>query len=100
VLVADKAYSFGKVRRWARAHHVRAVLPSRADQPRVRARTRARFDRNLYRRRNIIERTIGHMKDKRAVGTRYDKLALNYQAMVQAALIYSYLRRLHPSDRA
>jgi transposase len=83
-----------------RAGVMRYVLPSRADQHRVRARTRARFDKKLYRRRNVIERTIGHLKDKRAVGTRYDKLALNYQAMVQAALIYFYLRSLHPSDTA
>jgi hypothetical protein len=76
------------------------MLPSQADQPRVQARTQARFDKKLYRRSNIIKRTIGHMKDKPAVGTRFDKLALTYQAMVQAALINSYVRRLHPSDNA
>ncbi|MFY1830313.1 IS5 family transposase [Myxococcus fulvus] len=100
VLVGDKGYSFGPVRRWARAHHVRAVLPSRSDQPRVNARCRAQFDPSLYRQRNVIERAVGHLKDKRAIGTRYDKLAVNYLAMVQVALICSYLRHLHPSDRA
>ncbi|MCY0996732.1 transposase [Myxococcus sp. MISCRS1] len=100
VLVGDRGYSFGPVRRWARAHHMRAVLPSRADPPRFNARCRARFDLALYRQSNVIERAVGHLKDKRAVGTRYDKLAVNDLSMVQVARIRSYLRHLHPSDRA
>ncbi len=98
--MSDKAYSFGPVRRWARAHHVRAVLPCRADQPLANARCRARFDKELYRQRNIIESSVGHLKEPRAIGTRYDTLAVNYVAMVQVALIHSCLRHLHPSDRA
>ena len=78
---------------------MRAVLPCRADQPRANARCRARFDKKLYRERNVIERAVGYLKENRAIGTRYDKLASNYLAMVQVALISSYLRHLHPSDR-
>ncbi|WAS89511.1 MULTISPECIES: IS5 family transposase [unclassified Corallococcus] len=99
-LVADKGYSFEAVRTWARKHHVRAMLPRRADQTRFNARCRTHFDPALYRQRNVIERAIGHLKDKRAIGARYDKLALNYLALVQVALIFSYLRHLHPSDTA
>lgn len=77
-----------------------ALLPSRSDPPRFNARCPARFDPGLYCQRNVIERAVGHLKDKRAVGTRYDKLAVKSLAMVQVALICSYLRHLHPSDWA
>lgn len=96
VLVGDKGYSFGPVRRWARKRRIRAVLPHRADQKRPRSKT---FDRALYRARNIIERVVGWLKERRRLGTRYEKLAVNYLAMVQLALIEDYLRRLDSADR-
>lgn len=100
VLVGDSAYSFGPVRQWARRHHVRAVLPHRKDQRHVNARSRSHFDRKLYRERAKAEQAVGHLKEFRAIATRYDKLAVNYVAMVQVALIFSYLRHLYPSDSA
>jgi len=100
ILVGDKGYSYGPVRRWARRHHVRAMLPRREDQPRINQRSQARFDRKLYRERHKVECAVGWLKECRAIATRYDKLAVNYLAMVQVALIHSYLRHLHPSDRA
>ena len=100
VLVGDAAYSYGLVRRWARAHHVRAVLPRRKDQRRINARCRTPFDKRTYRKRCKVEHVVGHLKEFRAVATRYDKLALNYEAGVQAACILGYLHRLYPSDTA
>lgn len=79
---------------------MRAVLPQRRDQRCVNKRSRAHFDRKLYRERSKVERAVGHLKECRAIATRYDKLAVNYLAMVQVALIFSYLRHLHPSDTA
>jgi transposase len=75
------------------------MLPRWANQGCFNARCHTRFVPALYRQRNIIERAIGHLKDKRAIGTRYDKLALNDQSLVQVALIF-YFRHLHPLDRA
>ena len=91
-IVADKAYTFRPLRQWARRHGLRAYLPRRKDQkPRGRPPV---FDREAYRRRPAIERLIGRLKEWRAVGTRYDKLAVNYLATVHVALIADYLRRL------
>ncbi|MEG3114861.1 transposase, partial [Salinicola sp. 4072] len=39
------------------------------------------------RRRNVIERLFGWMKEKRRLCTRYDKLAKSYRAMVTLACI-------------
>lgn len=97
-VVGDKAYTFRAVRSWARARRVRAYLPRRKDQkPRGRPPC---FDRAAYRRRPAIERLIGRLKEWRAIGTRYEKLAVNYLAAVQVALLRDFLRLLDSSDRA
>ncbi len=98
--MGDKGYSFSPVRQWARAHRVRCNIPWREDQRRLRARSRSRFERRLYRQRNVVERCIGHLKDYRRVATRHEKLALNYLAVAQVAVIARHLRRLAPSDSA
>lgn len=102
-LAGDKGYSYPHVRRWLRRHGVRAVIPYRKDQQP--ADRRHRLDAALYRERAGVEQCVGWLKEHRAVGTRFDKLAVNYRATVQLAMIRSYLRVLaragvDPSDRA
>jgi transposase len=41
-----------------------------------------------------VEQCVGWLKENRAVGTRFDKLAVNYLATVQLAVIRRYLREL------
>ncbi len=93
-LAGDKGYSFPGVRRWLRRHHIRAVIPTRSNQP-----PDPDFDRTRYRRRNVIERVVGWYKERRALGTRYDKLGVNYLALWYVAIIENLLRR-GLSDRA
>jgi transposase len=57
------------------------------------------FDRKRYRRRCTIEQCIGWLKECRRLGTRFEKLAVNYLAMVHLAFIQRYLRILF-SDTA
>ena len=56
-----------------------------------------RFDRTLYRRRNIIERAVGWLKNLRRIATRSEKLAVHYHSMVTIALIARYATK-HLSD--
>ena len=93
-LAGDKGYSYPRVRGWLRRHGIVAVIPYRKDQnPGDR---RHRFDRMAYRRRCVVEQCVGWLKECRAVGTRFDKLAVNYQATVKPAMIQRYLRKLAP----
>jgi Transposase DDE domain len=100
-LAGDKGYSYPTIRRWLQRHHIGAVIPSRHNQPREEA-----FDRATYRRRNLIERVVGWYKECRALGTRYEKLAVNYVALWIVALIdklvHKYPLQLQPelSERA
>ena len=59
-----------------------------------------------YRQRSRIEPVVGWYKECRALGTRYDKLAVNYLALWMVAsiekLLRKYWKRLEPglSERA
>ena len=86
-LAGDKGYSFPSVRRWLLRRRIRPVIPTRSDQP-----AEPDFDRERYRRRNIIERVVGWYKERRSLGTRYDKLATNYLALWYVAIIENLLR--------
>jgi transposase len=91
-LAGDEGYSYPHVRAWLRRRGVRAVIPRRKDQrPEDR---RHRLDRPLYRKRAAVEQCVGWLKESRAVGTRFDKLAVNYLATVHLAMIRRYLRVL------
>ena len=93
----DKGFSQPRIRNWLRRHSVRAVIPRRLDQhPEDR---RHQFDRRLYRMRSAVEQCIGWIKEPRRIGTRFEKLALNFLAMVHLAFIERYMRILF-SDRA
>jgi transposase len=94
-LTGDKAYSS---RAALRARRIRHTIPERDDQKANRARQGARggrrpaFDRARYRNRNQVERLMNRRKQFRAVATRFDKLAVRYQATVCVADIFIRLR--------
>jgi transposase len=91
-LAGDRGYSYPHIRRWLRRHGVKAVIPRRKDQRPDDG--RHRFDKAAYRRRSVVEQCVGWLKECRAVGTRFDKLAVNYAATVKLAMIQRYLRKL------
>lgn len=47
-----------------------------------------------------MERCVGWLKECRRIATRFEKLALNYLAMLKLAMIQRYLQILHLSDKA
>lgn len=90
-LAGDKGYSYPRIRRWCRRRRIKEVIPTRKDQPRA-----ERFDKPRYRRRNIIERVIGWYKEYRSLGTRHEKLGVNYVALWLVAMIEKSLKLLFP----
>ena len=97
-LTGDKAYSSRANRTALRARRIPHTIPERDDQKANRARRGARggrppaFDRERYRRRNQVARLMNRRKQFRAVATRFDKLAVRYQATVCVADIFIWLR--------
>ncbi len=94
-VVADRGYSYKKCRCLLRG---RCLVPERRDQQaRRRKKGRSggrpcRFDKEQYRRRNVVERTFLRLKQFRRVATRYDKLAQSYLAWATLASIRLWLR--------
>lgn len=95
-LAGDRGYSYPSVERWLLDREIESVIPQRRDQ--IRRMGRAPLDKRAYRRRSVIERCVGWLKENRHIATRYDKLASSFLAFVTLAFIRRYLRVLHPSD--
>jgi len=98
-VLADAAYDADRIRQWCRRRGVAATIKPNGSRGPRRGRPFA-FDRALYRERNVVERAIGHLKGPRRIGSRSEKPAVNYRAMVQVAFIERYLRVLESPDTA
>lgn len=84
-LIADKAYDANALREALEAAGAKAVIPSTATRARAIA-----YDKQLYKKRNLIERMFCRLKDFRRIATRYDKLARNFLAAAHIAAIVTW----------
>lgn len=89
-LAGDKGYSYPRIRDWLRERGIADVIARRSNQ-RVEGDDED-FDRETYRCRNVVERCVGWLEECRRIATRYEKLAVNYLAMLKVAMLQRYLR--------
>ncbi|WP_374214079.1 IS5 family transposase [Rhodococcus pyridinivorans] len=97
-VIADKAYSAGTIRRQLRSRGIAAVIPEKSDTIAARGRRGShggippKLDTELYKGRNVVERSFALAKQWRALATRYDKLAITYRAAVTLCSILAWVR--------
>jgi transposase len=80
-LIADKGYDSEKIRILARKQNIVPIIPMKSNSKRE----NKEFDQYLYRLRHLVENAFSRLKHFRAIATRFDKLARNYQSMVYIA---------------
>jgi transposase len=92
-LAGDKGYSVQRLRDWLAGQKIKPVIPHR-DNELARHDPAVVFDKEAYRGRCVAEQCVGWLKEFRRIGTRYEKLAVNFHGMLQLAMIQRYLRLL------
>ena len=90
-MAGDKAYSSQAFRARLLGDGIAPVIPQRSNEKPLPA---EEFSEEMYKRRNVVERCIGWLKECRRIATRFEKLAVSFEAMFEVAFIREYLKRL------
>jgi transposase len=85
-IIADKAYDSDEFIDQIEAQEAEPVIPPRSNRTQERA-----YDKEEYKKRNVVERFMNVIKQCRRVATRYEKTARNFLAIVQLASIFVLL---------
>lgn len=103
-VIGDKGYSSRSNRTLLSKRGIKITIPERDDQKGHRlGRGSAggrpyKFDAEVYKGRNVIERCFSWIKHWRAIATRYDKKARNYLGALTMAAVILWARRRPLSD--
>ena len=84
-LIADRGYDADWFREALRERDIASCIPPRANRVEPVA-----YDAGLYKRRNLIERMFGRLKDWRRISMRYDRCAHTFMSAIciAAAVIF------------
>lgn len=91
-LAGDKGYRADWIDDCLMKLEILPVIPSKSNED---GDSRpVQFDREFYRKRNIVERIIGWFKENRRIFSRFEKTAKNFGGMIKMAFIRCYLKNI------
>jgi transposase len=85
-IVMDSAYEGNATRKLAKANGHEPIVPPKSNRT-----VPWEYDRQAYKKRNVIERLFRRLKAFRRICTRYDKTDVMFMAYIQLALSFIYL---------
>ena len=85
-VIGDKGYDADRLLQYIADQGAIAVIPPKSNR-----KVQRDYDRELYKRRNVIERAFNKLKHWRRIATRYDRRSENFLAFLYlaAAVIWS-----------
>jgi transposase len=86
-LLADRAYEGDKTRKLILEKGFEPVIPPKSNRKEM-----WEYDKEIYKRRNEVEKLFRQIKRFRKVFTRYEKTDRMYIAFVMCALMIDYLK--------
>jgi transposase len=86
-VLMDKAYESVETRALAQSHGHPPVVPPKANRKQP-----WKYDRELYKKRNVVERFFRRIKAFRRIFTRYDKLDEMFLGYIYFAVAIMWLR--------
>ena len=89
-LAGDKGYRADWIDAYLMDLGIQPVIPSKENEKR--GRRPVAFNKHMYRKRNIVERLIGWLKESRRIFSRFEKTAKNFAGMIKMSFIQRYLR--------
>jgi transposase len=93
-VAGDKGYDGEAMRETIRARGSTPLVPNRKRQDGSYPPGAEGFDKEQYKRRNVVERLIGKLKEYRRIATRYDKLAESFRCFVIIGFIRIWAKEL------
>src|SRR5690606_28651370 len=93
-LIMDRAYEGAETRQLVLDLQIDPVVP-----PKVNRLTKWEYDRELYKKRNEVERLFRRLKAFRRIFSRFEKLDLMFTAFIHIALIFDSLNYLNTPVR-
>ena len=79
-LIADRGYDSDEILNFVQGQGAIAVIPPRSNRRVIRT-----YDKEVYKRRNLIERAFNKLKNWRRIATRYDRRTIYFMAVLQMA---------------
>ena len=89
-LLGDKGYDSDDIRYDLAERGIEPVIPPRSNR-----KTPIEYDREAYKRRNLIERCVNRLKQFRRIATRYEKTARAYLSMLCLAAARLWIKTVN-----
>jgi transposase len=89
-LLGDKGYDSDEIRDDLATRGIAPVIPPRSNR-----KTPVEYDRDAYKRRNLIERCVNRLKQFRRIATRYEKTARAYLSMLCLAAARLWIKTVN-----